>query len=138
FRMGELRKHGCGQWAMVTRSSTHLVGYCGLQLCLAPDCQGYSVPEIELVYGLGRPWWGQGFATEAGKRLIEFGFRELKLKRIVSGAERDNVRSINVMRRVGMHIETCAPDADMVLGVIENPVPLGQSPGLEQRRDSSP
>lgn len=120
FRVLEFRKHGCGQWAIILKATQQLIGYCGLQLCLAPTCSEANQPEIELIYGLHPATWGQGLATEAGKRMIHFGFEELKLTRIVSGAERENIRSIQVMRRVGMRIEECTPDADMVLGIIEN------------------
>jgi hypothetical protein len=81
----------------------------------------YSVPGIELFYGLPREYWGQSLAREAGRALIRAGFDTLKLQRITSVAFRENVRSANVMRRVGMRVGSHAASVDDVLGVNRHP-----------------
>jgi [ribosomal protein S5]-alanine N-acetyltransferase len=121
WRMMEYERRGIGRLALVEKASGQLIGYCGLQLCLLEACYALNTPEIEFFYGLMRNRWGQGLMTEAGHALIGYGFEELKLKRIISSALSGNERSINVMRRVGMRIETCPCDAEWVVGTIDNP-----------------
>ncbi|MSO70443.1 MAG: GNAT family N-acetyltransferase [Alphaproteobacteria bacterium] len=65
--------------------------------------------QAELVYWLGRPYWGHGFATEAVARLIRFGFEERALERITAGAFTDNAASIRVLHKLGF-VPTGAQD----------------------------
>lgn len=56
----------------------------------------------EVWYKLHSDYWGQGYATEALKRILEYGFTELKLHRIEAGCAVDNKGSIRVLEKVGM------------------------------------
>ncbi|MGD6967487.1 GNAT family N-acetyltransferase [Rossellomorea vietnamensis] len=47
-------------------------------------------------------WWRNGFATEASKLLIHYGFRELKLHRIQATCNPENIASIKVLEKIGM------------------------------------
>jgi RimJ/RimL family protein N-acetyltransferase len=121
FRIGEYRRHGLGRMAVLEKPTGELVGYAGLQLCLY-DVPGQSLPVVEFFYGLRRDRWGRGYITEAGQALIDRGFREFKLPKIISTADKRNQPSINVMRRVGMTLQDDALHPDTwVCGVIENP-----------------
>ncbi len=80
-----------------------------------------AAPEDELFYKLGREYWGQGYAGEACRALIEYAFGGLRLRRIVTVTHKDNSKSMALLRRLGMNI-VAAPRAwrDDVLGVLEN------------------
>ncbi len=119
-RIGAFELEGFGQWAAVSKESDWLIGWAGLQFYLL-DHGPYSTPEIELFYGLSQEYWGRGFITEAGTELLRHGFQTLKVHRITSVAYRDNTRSLNVMRRLGMRIDDHPSDPDSMLGVIDNP-----------------
>jgi len=56
---------------------------------------------VEMGYWLGKPYWGQGFATEAARRVLAFGFDELKLERIVAGWFEDNAASGHILAKLG-------------------------------------
>jgi RimJ/RimL family protein N-acetyltransferase len=56
---------------------------------------------VEMGYWLGKPYWGQGFATEAARRVLAFGFDELKLKQIGAGWFEDNAASGHVLAKLG-------------------------------------
>lgn len=47
-------------------------------------------------------FWNKGFATESLRKIIEFGFEDLKLHRIEAGCAVDNIGSFNVLEKVGM------------------------------------
>lgn len=61
--------------------------------------------RAELGYWIARPYWGQGYATEAARRLIRFGFEELKLNRIYATYFTHNPASARVMQKAGMTFE---------------------------------
>lgn len=55
----------------------------------------------ELGYWLGRPYWGCGYATEAGQALLRYGFAQLHLHRIFANYIGRNVASGRVLEKVG-------------------------------------
>jgi RimJ/RimL family protein N-acetyltransferase len=58
----------------------------------------------EIGYWLGRRWWGQGFATEAGEAVVAFGFDVLGLRLLRSGVFADNHASLGVQRKLGFSV----------------------------------
>ena len=56
-------------------------------------------------YKLHLDFWNKGFATEALKIIINFGFDDLKLHRIEAGCAVENIGSIHVLEKVGMNLE---------------------------------
>lgn len=54
---------------------------------------------------LGKPYWGNGFATEAARELVRFGFEDLHLNKIWAAAMTKNPASFNVMNKIGMKLE---------------------------------
>lgn len=54
--------------------------------------------HAEIGYWVGIPFWGQGFATEAAQRIVQFGFEDLELNCIFAAAMTKNPGSSNVMK----------------------------------------
>ena len=65
----------------------------------------------EIGYTLARHYWGQGFNVEAGKLLLEYGFRVLGLRRIQAACDSDNRRSYRTMEKLGMVRDRFVPRA---------------------------
>jgi ribosomal-protein-alanine N-acetyltransferase len=61
--------------------------------------------KAELGYWIGRPWWGLGYATEAGRAVLQFGFEQLGLNRIYANHIGENPASGRVMTKLGMRCE---------------------------------
>jgi RimJ/RimL family protein N-acetyltransferase len=55
----------------------------------------------ELGYWLGVEYWGQGFATEAARAVIDFTFEEFELEHLISGARVANPSSRNILEKCG-------------------------------------
>jgi ribosomal-protein-alanine N-acetyltransferase len=55
-----------------------------------------------LAYAFGKPNWGQGFATEAARAALRYGFEALKLENIIAVAYPENQPSQRVMQKIGM------------------------------------
>lgn len=59
-------------------------------------------PAIDIGWRLHPNYWNKGYATEGAKRCLEFGFQQIKLKKIIAVAPKINLPSINVMQKIGM------------------------------------
>lgn len=57
--------------------------------------------RAELAYWLGQEFWGKGIMTEAGKKVIDFAFHDLKLNKLVVGHHINNRGSENLISRLG-------------------------------------
>lgn len=79
----------------ITQPDGTLCGSVGLSLYPA-----YNMAELG--YWIGRPYWSQGYATEAAAALIDFGFSTLGLNRINAVHFGDNPASGRVMEKLGM------------------------------------
>lgn len=65
---------------------------------LHPDTDGAG---HEFGYWLGKPFWGQGYATEAAHRLVAYAFTELGLATVHAGWFADNPASGHVLSKLG-------------------------------------
>jgi ribosomal-protein-alanine N-acetyltransferase len=85
--------------AVVVRDSDELIG--GVELRVVSP----SARRAELGYGLARAHWGQGYAQEAARLLIDYGFGPLGLERIQALCAVPNERSVRTLERLGMRCE---------------------------------
>jgi ribosomal-protein-alanine N-acetyltransferase len=72
----------------------------GVELDLAPLHR-----HAELGYWIGVPFWGNGFATEAGTAVVSFGFHTLRMHRIFAYHYAGNIASKRVLEKIGMRHE---------------------------------
>lgn len=93
-------KHGYSLWAAELKETSELMGFIGLNYT---DFKAHFTPAVEVGWRLGSEFWGNGYATEGAKASLEFGFNTIGLKEIVSFTVPKNVRSLNVMNKIGMH-----------------------------------
>ncbi|NET38211.1 MAG: GNAT family N-acetyltransferase [Cyanothece sp. SIO1E1] len=93
------RAHGFGLWAVEVLSTAAFIGFVGLNV---PTFQAHFTPTIEVGWRLARAFWGKGYATEAARSAINYGFEVVGLNEIVAFTAQSNLRSIAVMRRLGM------------------------------------
>lgn len=70
----------------------------------------------ELGYALGKNWWHQGYATEAGLAILAFGFDRLSLNRIQAVHDDRTPASGRVLEKLGMTYEGTIRQARLVKG----------------------
>jgi ribosomal-protein-alanine N-acetyltransferase len=113
------RPNGLDFQAITLKATGELIGLLGFQLYEEGDIEEYMIFEqeasrrtydpgffeVEITYALGYAFWHQGYATEAGKALIEHGFRELTIGRIVNSVAAENIPSVKLMKRLGLRIQ---------------------------------
>ena len=72
---------------------------------------GLTVDEphrhAELGYWLGVEYWGKGYATEAAREMLRYGFEKLRLHRIFASHFKHNPASGRVLKKLGMRYEGC-------------------------------
>ena len=120
-----------GERAIILKAIGELIGVAGFTPMFHPYgemaagtklADARLLPEIGLYYSLSPRHQRQGYATEAAKALLDYGFDQLNLKRIVANTDFDNAASIGVMEKIGMTIvknDDAGPDWFQVLGVLE-------------------
>jgi ribosomal-protein-alanine N-acetyltransferase len=89
-------QRGFGRWAVLDKTSSRMVGLCGLRLL-------EDTPE--LFYAFAKDYWGQGLATESARACLRYGFEELRFDRIVAASRHANKASIRVLEKIGMSYE---------------------------------
>jgi RimJ/RimL family protein N-acetyltransferase len=90
--------HGYGVWALEWRTDGKFAGRVGLRLI-------EELRAVELLYLIVRPHWGQGLASEAAEKALEFGFTDRGMVEIIALAMPGNAASQRVMAKIGMRRE---------------------------------
>jgi RimJ/RimL family protein N-acetyltransferase len=99
-------EHGFGQWVAEVPGEASFIGVVGLAVV---GYKEHFTPAVEVAWRLARAYWGRGYATEAARTSIDYGFGELGLDEIVALTVPANWRSRRVMERLGM---TRSPEDD--------------------------
>src|SRR6266704_585013 len=92
-------EHQFGLWALEIPRRTPFAGFVGLAV---PAFAAHFTPCVEIGWRLAAEHWGFGYATEAARAVMTYGFGPLGLDEIVSFTTTGNVRSRRVMERLGM------------------------------------
>ena len=94
-----------GLWATIHKDTGKFIGRCGL---LPWTIEGQQ--EVEVAYTIAREYWGQGLATEAAHAILDYGFEQLKLSRLICRIDEENRASRKVAEKIGMTFEREAQD----------------------------
>jgi RimJ/RimL family protein N-acetyltransferase len=87
------------EFAIVLKGSNTLIGGCGIHITNINNKEG------SIGYCFNKKYWRNGYASEAAKAIIKFGFEELNLHRVFATCHPDNIGSAKVMEKIGMQKE---------------------------------
>jgi RimJ/RimL family protein N-acetyltransferase len=93
--------HGYGLWAVEVFGVADFIGFTGLRIP-PPEFKTHFTPCVEIAWRLAYDYWGFGYATEAARLALGYGFKEVGLQQIVAFTVPANQRSRKVMERLGM------------------------------------
>ena len=79
------------------KTTGEIIGWAGLKFL-----EKENVTDVG--YRFYKKFWGNGYATEAAKASIAYGFSVLKLERIIAHARKENIASLRVLEKCGMKI----------------------------------
>jgi len=94
-----LADNGFCKWAVEAPGIAPFIGAVGLTRV---RFEAWFTPAVEVAWRLNRRYWGQGFATEAGRAALHDGFARVGLKEIVAMTALTNAASMRLMERLGM------------------------------------
>ena len=89
-----------GLWATIHKSTNQFIGRCGLLPWTINE-----QAEVEVAYLLDKVYWGQGLATEVAQALVQYGFEQLHLSRLICLIAPENQASCRVAQKIGMTLE---------------------------------
>lgn len=110
-------KYGYGNWAVAVQGISELIGWAGLQFL--PETE-----ETEVGYLLDKSCWGKGYATEAARRSLDYGFENFDFPEIIALVHPDNAASLKVAAKCGLTVveRKVYWGVEMVRHVLKRPV----------------
>lgn len=85
---------GIGRWAVILKSGQEFIGWCGLKR----NEEGL----IDIGFRFFQVHWNKGYASEAARATLRYGFLEKGIPRIIGRAAGENRASIRVLEKLGM------------------------------------
>jgi len=96
----QIRKNSSGTWAIIEKDTTKIVGI--IILSQLPDENRMLTEDLEIGWHLGKFAWGKGYATEAGRAMLDYSFNILNIPVIYAVVKPENYASIRVTQRLDM------------------------------------
>ncbi len=95
-RLARWTNQGFGQLGVFDKALGDLIGYCGFQYLDKTEI-------VEIYYGFFKNYWGKGFATEAARAMMHYGFCRVKLPKIAAVTHPENHESQKVLMKLGFN-----------------------------------
>ena len=92
----QYQTHEYGRYAVRLKESRKLIGMCGF----LNETYG-----IDFGYRYSKDSWGKGLGFEAGKEVLEYGFSELGLEKVVGLTAEQNYGSIRILEKLGFKFQ---------------------------------
>lgn len=99
FFQTHFTRHGFSLFSVELAATGDFLGFVGLAV---PSFQAHFTPCVEIGWRIRSEFQGRGYATEAARAVLRFGFEQIKLQEIVSFTVPANERSWKLMERLGM------------------------------------
>jgi [ribosomal protein S5]-alanine N-acetyltransferase len=112
------REQGYGRYAVVEKESGRVVGSCGFG-------RSKGGASVDFGYVYARAVWGRGYATEAGRACLRYGFEQVGFAEIVADTDIENHASRRVLEKLGFEFRGLkrpeGEEADATFYVARNP-----------------
>jgi len=92
-------ENGFGLYVVENTITQEFLGYTGFMIA---NFEASFTPCVEIGWRFKKQYWGKGYATEAAKACLNYGFDTLGFDKIYSFTATPNIKSENVMKRIGM------------------------------------
>ena len=96
---------GYGMFLVALKDGGDPIGGCGLLYRKALDV-------TDIGFAFLPEYWNRGFANEAAKAILEYGYATLEIEKIVGLTSKDNPGSINLLKKLGMDFEKTVKMSD--------------------------
>lgn len=92
--------NGIGRFAAVLKETNEVIGWAGIKFITEPE--NNHVNFYDLGYRLQEKHWRKGYALEAAKAWLEYGFNQMSIQKMYASAHVDNLGSNTILQRIGM------------------------------------
>ncbi|HEY0091033.1 MAG TPA: GNAT family N-acetyltransferase, partial [Flavobacterium sp.] len=89
--------NGIGRWAVLLKESNQFIGWAGLKLIRNVNDR---LEFYELGYRLITKYWGKGYAFEASKAILDYGFKEMNIEVICAQTSSENKKSQHLLLKL--------------------------------------
>lgn len=103
-------ERGFGILCVTKKESDEMLGYCGFQFF-------DETKDVEILFCIRLEDWNKGFATEAAKGCIKYGFETLNFEKIYAATDPQNLASQSVLQKLGMQYDEVSNHYEMKLAV---------------------
>lgn len=93
-------QNGTGRLAVILKESNEFIGWCGIKFITEPDNNHINFYEIG--YRLREEFWGKGYAYEAAKACLDYGFHQMNITIMHASANIENSGSRKILEKMGM------------------------------------
>ena len=97
------------QWAIVLDETNQVIGTISVVELKE------HIDTVHIGYCIGRDFWNKGYATEASKAWLDYGFNQMNIKEMNAYTHAQNGASNHVLQKVGFNFVEDYPDKDGVL-----------------------
>ncbi|WP_303316937.1 GNAT family N-acetyltransferase [Flavivirga abyssicola] len=94
-------ERGIGRWALINKETQEFMGWSGLRLNTEYNMNGFT-EFYDVGYRIIKRFWGKGYATESGKKAVDYAFKVLKLPELYGITEIGNQASHNALLKIGL------------------------------------
>lgn len=93
-------KNGIGRFVVVVKETNEVIGWAGIKYITEPE--NNRVNFYDLGYRLQEKHWRKGYALEAAKAWLDYGFNQMKVDALIATAHVDNAGSNAILQKIGM------------------------------------
>ena len=130
FMRYDMDRRGLGFWAVIDIHSSAFLGWVCMRL------QQDNPANASIGYRFLQKTWGSGYATEATQALINLGFTELGLERVIATTYEKNHASRRVMDKLGLrYVKTCKIDLSAADTAIHDATDIWEGDDVEYALD---
>ena len=122
--IADVAETGSGHWILWLRDEDRRIGRCGLFRMSSEAAPEALRGQAEIGWTLAEAYWGNGYAAEAARAVLDFGFGPLGLPVIYSQTSESNRASTRLMERLGLERMSALDYADPDYPEADNPTTI--------------
>lgn len=120
----QYEKNNIGRFATIVKETNEFIGWTGIKF-VDDHVENGNTNFYDYGYRLNENFWNKGYATEASKAWLDFGFNQMKIDIMNAYTHSENGASNHILEKVGMKLMENYPDKDGVIWKwwqMENPL----------------
>ena len=110
----QYEKNNIGRFATIVKETNEFIGWTGIKF-VDDHVENGNTNFYDYGYRLNENFWNKGYATEASKAWLDYGFNQMKIDKMNAYTHSENGASNHILEKVGMKLMENYPDKDGVI-----------------------